>query len=316
MVAVIPGARSLAEPLPASVVTLGSFDGVHCGHQVLIGKAVQAAKTIGVPSVGYTFHPHPAAIVAPERAPPTIMGIDERARTMGLYGLDIVLVEPFDRSFSRVSADGFVSDYLVGRLHPTHVVVGFNFTYGRDRGGDADHLSAAGDRLGFTVEVVQAVDADGEIASSTSVRAYLIEGDIPAARRLLGRDPALTGTVVPGDQRGRTIGFPTANLELDGTLVPAHGVYACRVELLDEVGDATSAHDAVCNIGRRPTFDGRAVSAEAFLLDFEGDLYGRRLRLVLIDRLRSERKFSGIEALKTQLALDVEAARTSLAARS
>ena len=312
MVAVIAGARSLPEPLKASVVTLGSFDGVHRGHQALIHAAVVAARARAIVAVGYTFHPHPAEVLAPDRAPKTLMGIDERAWTMGLYGLDYVLVEPFDTAFSQVSADDFIRDYLVAPLRPQHIVVGFNFTYGRGRGGDPAHLQAAGAELGFSVEVLEAVTVEGEVASSTAVRAFMHEGDVASATRLLGRPPALTGRVVTGDQRGRTIGFPTANIDLEGTLVPAFGVYACTVDILDDDGRAASQHGGVVNIGRRPTFGGGEVSAETFLLDFDGDLYGRRLRVALIARLRNEQKFSGIDALKQQLQLDVEAARTAL----
>ncbi len=316
MVAVIPGARSLTEPLAASVVTLGSFDGVHRGHQVLITKAVDAARERGVPAVGYTFHPHPASVIAPDRSPPTLMGIEERAFTMGRYGLDFILVEPFDAAFSRVTADEFIAEYLVDRLHPRHVVVGFNFAYGRGRGGDPNHLRTAGERFGFDVEVVEAVAAEGEVASSTAIRTYIEDGNLNDARRLLGRDPVLTGTVVPGDQRGRTLGFPTANLDLDATLVPAYGVYSSRVAILEPDGEPEAVYDGVTNIGHRPTFDGRTVSAETFLLDYQGDLYGRRLRVSLVERLRNEQKFSGIDALRAQLGRDVEAARDSLAARS
>lgn len=316
MATVIPGARSLAEPLPASVVTLGSFDGVHRGHQTLIRRAVESARASGVVSVGYTFHPHPAAIVAPKRVPATLMSIEERAHTMGRYGLDYVLVEPFNADFARVTAEEFVRAFLVERLQPQRVVVGFNFTYGRGRSGDVDHLRAMGDRFGFAVDVVEAVAIEREVVSSTAIRAYLRDGDVSAARRLLGRDPTMTGRVVPGDQRGRALGFPTANVASDATLVPAHGVYACRVEILNDDGATESVHDAVANIGRRPTFGGEAVAVEAFLLDFAGDLYGRRLRVALVAHLRAERKFDGIDALRDQLARDVEAARASLAARS
>ena len=316
MAAVIQGARGLAEPLPASVVTLGSFDGVHRGHQTLIRRAVEAAETRGVPSVGYTFHPHPAAIVAPERAPATLLGIEERAWTMGQYGLDYVLIEPFNAAFAQVTADEFLRTYLIDALRPQHVVVGFNFTYGRQRGGDADHLRAAAARYGFSVDVVEAVAADDEVVSSTAVRAYLRDGDVASARRLLGRAPVLTGKVIPGEQRGRTIGFPTANLALEATLVPATGVYACWAEILGPTGAPESRHDAVVNIGRRPTFDGEGLSAETFLLDFAGDLYGCRLRVSLVARLRSEQKFSGVDALRAQLHRDVDAARQALVAGS
>ena len=312
MVQVIAGVRALTTPMKASVITLGSFDGVHRGHQELIRRAVSVARLRNVPALGYTFHPHPATVVAPQRAPQTLMGIDERAFRMGTYGLDFVLIETFNTAFSKVTADQFITEYLVEPLGPQHIVVGFNFTYGHARGGDVDHLRAAGERYGFGVEVVEAVSVNDEVVSSTAVRAYLQAGDIEGATRLTGRPPVLTGKVVAGDQRGRTIGFPTANIALEGSLVPAFGVYAGRVEILHPDGTVDSTHDAVANVGRRPTFGGGEVAAETFLLDFDGDLYGRRLRMALVARLRAEQKFSGIDALRTQLDRDVADARAAL----
>ncbi len=300
------GARSLPEPLAGSVVTLGAFDGVHVGHQALIARTTAAAARRALPAVAYTFDPHPAKILAPKMAPRTLTSLEERVRLLRAYGIDSVVVEPFDAAFAEVTADEWVERFLFDRLRPVSVVVGFNFSYGKGRGGNPDHLTAAGAGLGFTVDVVAPVVLDGAVVSSTRVRELLLEGNVEGAALLLGRPFAVTGKVVPGDRRGRTIGFPTANVEPDHELLPEHGVYASRVDLGDR------RVDSVTNIGRRPTFSGRHVTVESYLLDWEGDLYGAAVRVELIARLREERRFDGVDALKAQLAHDVEHARRAL----
>lgn len=302
----IRGALSLAEPLDGSVVTLGAFDGVHRGHQALIARATAAAGAQHLPSIAYTFDPHPAKVLAPKFAPRTLSSLEERVRLLRRYGIDRVLVEPFDAAFASVTADDWVARYLVDRLRPVRVVVGFNFSYGKARGGTPEHLTSCGARFGFEVEVVDPVVIEGMVVSSTRVRELLLEGNVEGAALLLGRPFAITGNVVTGDQRGRTIGFPTANVEPDHELLPEHGVYASRVD----IGDAVV--DAVTNVGKRPTFAGKHVTVETYLLDWQGDLYGKHLRVELIARLREERRFDGIDALKTQLGKDVENARKVL----
>lgn len=300
---------ALAAPLDACVVTLGTFDGVHRGHQDLIRRAVDAARAADIPAVAYTFDPHPAELIEGRPDPVMLQPIDQRVRDLGAHGVDIVVVEPFDLTFAAVGADAWVDRYLVGALHPTRVVVGFNHRYGSGGAGDTDHLIAAGARHGFTVEVVQAVEIDGFVVSSTRIRRLIAAGEITAATSLLGRPYALTGVVVEGDRRGRTIGFPTANLACEQSLLPPAGVYATRALLEDG-----SLVDAVTNIGTRPTFDGTTVSVETHLLDFDGDLYGRGLEVLLIDRLRQEQKFDGVDALVRQIGVDVTAAKAAHAA--
>jgi riboflavin kinase / FMN adenylyltransferase len=310
-VGVIDGVEALAAPLPGSVVTIGAFDGVHLGHRALIGRAVERAQALGLPAIGYTFHPHPTKILAPAHAPPTLISVEERARLMSSLGLDQVLVQPFDAALADVDRDRFLEDYLVRPLRPRHVVVGFNFQYGKNRGGDVRHLAEAGQRLGFEVEVVEPILAAGAPISSTRVRSCLAKGELDEARALLGRRHVLTGVVVEGDRRGRTIGFPTANLRADAELLPAFGVYATRVRL--DGGDGLDPPlEAVTNIGQRPTFDGVRPTVETFVFDFSGDLYGRRLRVELCAFLRPELKFAGIDALKMQLARDVQEAKGAL----
>jgi riboflavin kinase/FMN adenylyltransferase len=296
------------EPLRASVVTLGTFDGVHRGHAELARHAVAEANKRGVPAVGYTFDPHPAAVLAPDRVPPLLISIEERVRRLGGLGLAPIIVKKFDRDLAAVSADEFIERHLVEPLHPIHVVVGFNFTYGRGRQGDPRHLEAAGERWGFGVDAVGPVTFEGEVVSSSRIRELLSAGGVAKAARLLGRPYSIAGSVVQGDRRGRTIGFPTANLEPDkDRAVPAIGVYATRVVLEDG-----RRLDAVTNVGLRPTFDGTKRTIETFILDFDEDLYGREIALELIERLRGEQKFSGVDALVAQIRRDVEAARASL----
>lgn len=299
----IPGVRALESPVAASVVTVGTFDGVHLGHQTLVQRAVERARALGAPAVVYTFHPHPAKILAPERAPPVLQSIPERARLLRSYGADLVVVEPFDKAFSSVSADEWVTDWL-GLLRPKHVVIGFNFSYGRGRGGGPEHMVRMGERLGFTVDVVGAVEERGTVVSSTLLRALIEAGDVSAAARLLGRPFALSGRVVPGDGRGRTIGVPTANLEPEAEIQPALGVYATMLALEDG-----SRHRAVTNIGVAPTFGGTPKPrVETHVLGFDRDLYGQAIRVELIERLREERRFPSKDALIAQIQADIQAA--------
>lgn len=313
---VIPGARALGAPLPGSVVTLGAFDGVHVGHRELIRRAVLRARELGVECVAYTFDPHPAKLLAPEFAPQTLCSVRERVRLLGLLGVDRVIVEPFDHTFAELHADAWVTSHLAGMLRPSHVVVGFNFSYGHARSGNPEQLRRAGGAHGFTVDVVEPVQVHSIIVSSTRVRELLLEGNVEGARLMLDRHHGLTGVVVEGERRGQTLGFPTANLAPEAELIPAHGVYASRVILDDGAaqGHGAPVFSAVTNIGLRPTFSGTSVSIESHLLDTRLDLYRRHLRVELVAHVREERRFPGPEALTAQIRADVEAARRLLAA--
>jgi riboflavin kinase/FMN adenylyltransferase len=307
---VIPGARAIADPLSGSVVTLGAFDGVHRGHQALIHRAVECAKALGVEAVAYTFDPHPAKVLAPKVAPRMLIPLRERIRLIEKLGIDRVIVEPFDPAFAELTADAWVEGYLAEKLRPKVVIVGFNFSYGRGRGGNPDHLRRSGERLGFSVEVVEPVVVSTMVVSSTRIREFLLEGNVSGARLLLGRPFALTGPVIKGEGRGHRIGVPTANLQPENELIPEHGVYATRVVIdPDGAGAQETLLPAVTNIGLRPTFAGSTVSVESHLLDYEGELYGRRLRVELIEHLRDERRFDGVEALVRQIHEDIERAR-------
>ncbi|MEL6188495.1 MAG: bifunctional riboflavin kinase/FAD synthetase [Myxococcota bacterium] len=310
----IPGALALESPLEASVVTVGTFDGVHRGHRVLLDRARAVADRGKWPVVAYTFHPHPARLFAPS-APKTLMPIDRRVAALREAGADLVVVETFDRDFANVGADDWVERYLVQRLRPQHVVVGFNFSYGRGRGGDPDHLRSMGLRHRFSVEIVEAVTFEARVASSTEIRRAVEDGRMDDAAFLLGRPFAVVGTVVPGDQRGRTLGFPTANVDPDHEQIPAPGVYAGHLEVLSSPQGGLpegTRFPSVTNVGARPTFGGGMVTVESHVLDAAPDLYGARVSVEFRRRLRAERAFDGPAALRAQIDKDVAAARAVL----
>lgn len=297
-----------------SVVTPGNHDGVHLGHRALVSTARQVAASSDVPLrvVALTFDPHPLHFMAPERAPPLLTDLARRAELLRAAGADEVVVQRFDRAFSQLSPEAFVEEVLVARLCARAVVVGTDFRFGAKRAGDVGLLASLGARHGMRVDTVPPVTLDGELVSSSQVRAALMRGDVERATRMLTRVHDLTRRVMQGHQRGRTIGFPTANLELSGLLAPADGVYAVSVRILDEVRSARR-YMGVANLGVRPTVQG-GRSMEVHLLDFEGDLYDCSLRIGFVARLRGELRFPDLAALKAQIARDVEAGRSALEA--
>jgi riboflavin kinase / FMN adenylyltransferase len=300
------------ERLGPTVLTLGNFDGAHLGHQAIISGAVTRARELGAQSVALTFEPHPVAVLAPERAPPMIQTLHDRLASLRALGIDFTVLQRFTPVFAALPPDAFVRDFLLRHLALAEVVVGYNVNFGRARAGTADTLRSLGATLGFRVTVVGpvTVPGDDEQVSSTRLRELLAAGDMRGARRLLGRPWAMRGRVVVGDRRGRTLGFPTANLHLrSGFLLPPDGVYA----VTGQVADAGRRIAGVLNIGVRPTFGGRRRTVEVHLLDFDGDLYRTWLTVHVIERLRGEAAFSGPEALRAAIAADVAHARRILA---
>ena len=287
-------------------LTIGNFDGIHAGHQALLGAVVQAARAAGAPAVVYTFEPPPRAVLAPERKQPRVLALADKVRLLGEAGVDGVIVESFSRAFAQHPPEWFVDEVLGQRIRPAQLRVGYDFRFGRARAGDLALVSARLPQL--DVGVVPAVTLDGAVVSSTALRARIAAGDLDGAAALLGRPHFLRGTVVGGDQRGRTLGFPTANIESETELLPPHGVYAVRV-LINGEGPALPA---VANLGVRPTFDGARFLIEVHLLDWSGDLYGRELVVRFHHRLRGEQRFDGPAALIDQLRRDVAAARARL----
>lgn len=288
-------------------VTAGNFDGVHLGHQALVAAAVARARETGGLAVVLTFDPHPARVLAPDLAPSALMTPAQKAEILAGLGVDRLAVLPFDGRVARMEPRAFVREVVSGALGARHLVVGESFRFGRGRAGDVELLRTLGESLGFTLEALPPVMERGRPVSSSRVRDELARGEVQAARRLLGRPSFLDGVVVRGDGRGRTIGVPTANLEPDNELLPARGVYAARCRVPSGL-----AHAAVVNIGERPTFGGGRVVVEAHLLDFEGDLYGARIRLEFHERLRGEQRFAGQEALVARILQDVAEARALL----
>lgn len=298
--------------LRGGVVALGNFDGVHLGHQKVINKAKDLAAGDGVACGVMSFEPHPRELFTPEAPTFRLTPFRTKSRLIESLGPDFLLMQRFDREFASHTAEEFVQQVLVAGLGVSHVVVGYDYVFGRGRAGDVDLLRAMAGHHGFGVTCVDpALAEDGLVYSSTRIREALVAGRPRDAARLLGRNWEIEGRVEHGDKRGRSIGFPTANVELAEYLHPATGVYAVMAGI--DRGGATDWRPGVANFGKRPTFDGRDVLLEVHLFDFSGDLYGRHLRVGLVDYLRSERKFPSLDALKTQIEEDGRAARQLLA---
>jgi riboflavin kinase/FMN adenylyltransferase len=299
-------------PFPA--VTIGNFDGVHLGHQVLVSQALARARAAQGTAVALTFDPHPARVIDPERAAPALMTLDQKAEAMAALGLDVLAVVPFDAERAAQPADAFGREVLAGMLGARVVIVGGAFRFGRGRAGDAASLTRLGEALGFEVVAMPPVEHGGQPISSSRIRRLIEEGQVAEAGELLGRPFFVDGRVVRGDGRGRTLGIPTANLDVVNEAVPRRGVYAGWCRALDP--EPGPRWPAVANLGRRPTFGGRDTTVEAHLLDREVDLYGRTLRLEFVARLRDERPFAGREALVEQIRDDIAGARPLLDAAS
>ena len=295
------------------IVTIGAYDGVHLGHRTVIGQVRARAAELGVASAVVTFDRHPASVVRPESAPKLLTDPEQKLELLASTGVDATVVVPFDAHQSTEAPADFVRRVLIEALAVRGVIVGEDFHFGYKRGGNVQllrELASQHDYEVLPVRLVSRADGVDEPVSSTAIRRALAGGDVQRAAEMLGRDHEVCGAVVAGDQRGRTIGFPTANVQIDASIcLPADGVYAATVTLADG-----SRHAAAVNLGRRPTFHERAEHSllEAHLLDYSGDLYGQRVRVAFRAFLRGERKFSGIEELKSQLVVDIDHARTAL----
>lgn len=307
---ILTGLPSFPPELRPSVVALGAFDGIHLAHAKILDTAVERARALGVSAVACTFDPHPAAVLRPALAPAPIATLEENLSRIALHGLDAALVIPFTREFSLIEAEAFVDLVLVRTLGVREVVVGFNHTFGAGARGTAALLLELGGRRGFVTHVLPPLQVDGLTVSSSTIREALRDGSVELAGALLGRPYSVSGTVQRGAGRGRTLGFPTANLRPDRPLVLAAGVYAARARWDGHVADA------VVNLGYRPTFDESQYWIEAYLFDFSGDLYDRPLTLDFLRRIRPERKFPGVEELRAQVFADMEEARRLLRAQT
>lgn len=292
---------------PAPVAALGNFDGMHLGHQALVAQVCRRAAARGGTPVALIFDPHPAQVLRPDKAPPLLMTRDQKLDALAGAGLGGVAIVRFTAEVAGWEPETFVERVLIQWLGVAEVWVGENFLFGRNRAGTFTLLKALGQDRGFRTDKIDPVLYKDFIVSSSRIRRLLAEGRVDEAAALLGRPYTIDGTVVHGDGRGRALGVPTANLDTVNPLLPAAGVYATR----SEVGGVW--HPSVTNVGRRPTVGGEAVTVETFLLDGVHELYGARLRLAFVERLRDERRFDGLDALAAQLRLDIEAARAVLA---
>lgn len=300
--------RELKNP----VVTLGNFDGVHLGHQKIFRLLIEKARRINGTSVVYTFEPHPIKVLYPERRMPLITSYRERATLVEQMGVDVLVSAPFERGFASQSAKEFVQEILVGSIGAREVLVGYDYAFGRNREGDTGLLQQLGRQMGFEVEIVPPVMMNGHAVSSSRIRTVVEEqGDVALAARMMGREFCLEGVVVEGHRRGKSLGYPTANLRLENELLPKPGVYAVlvRVEGLE------STWGGMANLGTNPTFSERVLSFEVHIFDFQGDLYGKRLKVALLDRLREERRFPSVKALVDQLGKDEQASRAVIGQR-
>ena len=301
------GAQGIAGgPLAGAVVAIGNFDGVHRGHRAVIGAALKRARALGRKAAALTFTPHPRLFLRPQETLFQLSSERDKLRLLAATGLDGAIVMTFDAALAATPAEDFVTKILAGALGIGGAAIGFDFHFGKNRGGSPAFLAAQGEHLGIAVDIVPPLEDEGTPVSSGSVRAALAAGRVVEAAELLGAPWFVSGDVIHGDKRGRELGFPTANLRLDPSCGLKHGIYAVRVDI------AGKRHDGVASFGRRPMFDDGAPLLEVFLFDFDGDLYGRTIDVAFIGWIRHEQKFESIEALKQHMAADAAQARDAL----
>ena len=289
-------------------LTIGTYDGVHRGHLAILKPLIEEARAAGAASAMVTFEPHPRCVLDPDHCPPSLTTLDEKTWLLDGLGLDHVIVIPFTPQVAALTPAGFMRRLTKG-MQPRQIVVGYDFAFGQGRRGDHAFLQRLGSKEGFAVRVVPALQRGGEPVSSSRIRRLILLGQVRAAAQLLGRDYFFRSVVEHGAQRGHRIGFPTANLKITpNKLLPANGVYAIRVRL-EEI-----ALTGVLNVGFRPTFGGNTLTVEAFIFDFEGDLYGKLMTVSFVQRLRGEKRFASAEALQQQIGRDVANAKRILSA--
>ncbi|WP_343521568.1 bifunctional riboflavin kinase/FAD synthetase [Sphingomonas sp.] len=303
----LDGAVAVPAHLRGGIVALGNFDGFHRGHQAVVGRAVERARTAGRPAIVATFDPHPMRYFRPQTPPFRLTTLDQRQRLFAEAGADAMLVFGFDAALAGLPARAFAEQRLVELIGAGGVVTGADFTFGKGRDGDVSVLRALGDELGFSVDTVTAVEAADEVISSSRIREALQAGKPREAAALLTRPFAIEGMVEPGAKLGRELGYPTANIQIGNYLRPRYGIYAVRGRLPDG-----RVLDGAANLGIRPSFDPPVELLEPYFFDFSGDLYGQTIEVELIEFLRDEAKFDSLDALKAQIAADCEAARAAL----
>jgi riboflavin kinase/FMN adenylyltransferase len=302
--------EKLEGPLKNPVITIGNFDGVHKGHLVLFDTVKDRAKGINGESAVITFDPHPIKVMKPGNGPTLITSTKQKLELIEKSGVDVIFCLPFTRQFASIPARDFVQDILVDKIGIREVVVGYDYAFGYKREGGIKLLQEMGDTIGFKVHVVEPIQLNSTLVSSTSVRKFIQDGDLQEAKRFLGRDYQIMGTVISGKNRGgRLLGFPTANLKLIDELIPKRGVYAVTVDVDDET------YYGVSNIGYNPTFGDNALSLETHILDFSGDLLEKTISINFIEHLRDEKTFRSVQELSDQIAKDIQRARESFRLR-
>lgn len=297
------------------VVTIGNFDGVHLGHQVLLRAVVERATVLGTAAGVYTFHPHPRRVLYPERSDRLIMTWEQLEFELEQQQIEVLVREPFTLDFAALDAETFLRDVIFDRIAPKEIFVGRDFHFGKGRSGGGETLADLGPRLGIRVSILPQVRAGDIDVSSTRIRTAVARGGVEEAEQCLGRPYAIWGRVVEGERRGRVLGFPTANLETENEILPERGVYATSVRVFEGEHPGGRVHPSVTNIGTRPTFDPGKLLTEAHLLDFDGDLYGARIELRFHARIRDERRFSSPRELASQIERDTLEARRIHASR-
>lgn len=303
--------RSLADiaaDARGGAVTVGNFDGVHRGHAAIIARLTATARAMGGPAVVLTFDPHPVTLLRPDRVPPPLSWTDRKAELLADLSVDATFFYPTDQALLNLTPEAFFSNILIGQLHARALVEGQNFFFGKNRAGDVQRLAALASAAGIPLEVVPAVQIDGSPVSSSRIRALVAAGNVEAAGRLLTRPYCIRGLVEVGARRGRSLGFPTANLGQLEAMLPAPGVYAGSARVYGAPA-GTPRVAAAINVGGNPTFNDTETKVEAHLLDFNGDLYGQRLEVEFLRRIRDTRGFASVQALREQLLVDIAAAR-------
>jgi riboflavin kinase/FMN adenylyltransferase len=299
--------ESIAAPFPNAVITIGNFDGVHIGHQALFYEVIEKAHLLGGTSIAMTFEPHPLRLLRQNNRPPLITLLEQKVELIERSGIEVLVCVPFTRQFAAIPAERFVEELLVRKIGMKAIVVGEDYAFGRNRQGDITLLRSLAPRLGYEVLVtsmVRTVRGVSERISSTAIRELVLDGKVELACRMLGRRFQVRGTVVAGrDRGGRLLGVPTANLALEDELCPKSGIYAVTVEVRGRM------HSGVANIGYSPTFEDRRFTVEVHILDFNESIYGEKIRINFVRRLRDEMKFEGIDALRRQIETDIETAR-------
>ncbi|MCK9420691.1 MAG: bifunctional riboflavin kinase/FAD synthetase [Nitrospirae bacterium] len=303
---IVRGLKNFNERLLNPVLTLGNFDGVHLGHQAILKKVIERAREIKGTSVVFTFEPHPLKVLAPERSPRMLNTFHGKMKLFAAAGIDIVICANFTRTFAEQHPEDFARDVLHAQIGVSEVYVGYDYAFGKGREGSIESLKGMGRTFGFGVGVVEAVQVDNLVVSSSVIRDLISSGSMEEATKLLGRRYAIEGEVVHGAHRGQALGFPTANLKIVNELIPAHGVYA----VLAQVENKTIK--GVASIGIRPTFDAGPVSIEVYLFEFHDGLYGKGIEVSFVKRLRGEKKFPNADALVEQIRKDVREAQDAL----